>query len=177
MLKNRIRVLRVVQRVWSVINSICVLIPLSYALYSYLHTRNISQPVNGTLQTPWPIHTKTWPTYMYFSVAAVSLIFHLVTLIAYCGGVRTANKANTFGSVFDWSVEGVNFAVWIAAVITYQMENNQNGVPNDLWGWSCSDAADNIQDAFKGTVNFSILCEGQVKSYISYIFHSLVLLC
>lgn len=34
---------------------------------------------------------------------------------------------------------------------------------NDLWGWSCADEANAIQTEFKGVVNFTALCDVQVR--------------
>ena len=38
---------------------------------------------------------------------------------------------------------------------------------SDLWGWSCSDKADAIQEQFSSVVDFGKLCDTQVCSTIS----------
>jgi hypothetical protein len=100
---------------------------------------------------------------MYFSIAAVSLVLNLVILVAYLMSVKAANKAAVISLTFDWIVIAANFGVWLGAVIVYRNEKDKNGVHNDLWGWSCSQAAAEIQKPFDGVLDFGRLCTVQVS--------------
>ena len=66
---------------------------------------------------------------------------------------------------FDWIIIVLNLGVWAAAVIVYkdEKEKTEAGVHNDLWGWSCSDAAAKIQEPFSGVLDFTRLCTVQVR--------------
>jgi hypothetical protein len=167
-IKDRIRVLRVISRVASIIISLFVFVPIAITLDQFLKTRNTfrSVPTNGGFvdRTPWAHNTKAWPTYMYFSIALVSLFLNLVIMIAYLRSVKMANRAAVISVTFDWIIIVLNLGVWAAAVIVYKREKDQMeaGVHNDLWGWSCSDAAAKIQGPFNGVLNFSNLCTAQV---------------
>jgi hypothetical protein len=104
---------------------------------------------------------------MYFSIAAVSFIINLGTLIAYFHSVKRANLVSTIGTVFNVFIAAANLIVWIvaAAIYKYEKEITTEGKHNDLWGWSCSGAADAIQDAFQDQVNFSKYCTIQSTSW------------
>jgi hypothetical protein len=167
MRKDRIRVLRVISRIFSVILSLCVFIPIAFAFTTFLNTRNTYRDVvsNGVVvnRNPWAKNSKVWPSLMYFIIAVVSLALNLIILVAYWMSVKAANKAAMISLAFDWIVIGANFGVWVSAVVVYRNEKDKNGVHNDLWGWSCSDAAAEIQKPFDGVLDFGRLCTVQVN--------------
>lgn len=49
-------------------------------------------------------------------------------------------------------------AVWVGSAIAYKAGNTGS----DLWGWTCSDGADGIQEVFKAVINFDDFCKVQV---------------
>jgi len=166
-LKSLIRRLRIISRMLAFLISLGVLIPISLTLAKFLTTKDTYRNVtltNGTQhrRTAWAKDTKAWPTYMYFAVAAASTVLHAATLLAYCCGVGKANTANTVTSVFTWTV---NLGIWGAAVGVYRMQKDWHGVSNDLWGWTCSDGAQNIQDDFQGVIDFEKFCGVQSTSW------------
>lgn len=152
-----------------------VFIPISLTLNSFLSTRNTYRDVPSGSSTinrnPWAKDTKLWPTMMYFAIALASLVLNLSIMIAYLRGVRTANKANVISLTFDWIVIAANLGVWIAAVVVYRNEKNKHGKSNDLWGWSCSEAASKIQEPFSGVLDFGRLCVVQSSSWYIGILH------
>jgi hypothetical protein len=166
----------VIARTFSTIISLLVFIPITITLHKFLQTRNVFRTVNGVSRTPWAHDTKSWPTIMYFTIALASLTLNLFILLGYLRGVRTANKANTVGTVYDWLILGLNLGVWIAAIVVYRLEKDKNGVHNDLWGWSCSDAAEQIQGPFDGVLHFSSLCSVQVSLIFIFDNRSLLIL-
>ena len=114
-----------------------------------------------TLRTPWHAHTRTWPTYAYLSVAALSTLLHILTLLSYFCSVRAANRASTLASAVVWAEHAATLGVWIAAASVYRAEKNRGGVSDDLWGWACSEGAQAIQAAFRDDVDFNRSCHMQ----------------
>lgn len=49
-------------------------------------------------------------------------------------------------------------AVWVGSAVAYKAGNTGS----DLWGWTCSDGADGIQQAFQSVINFDDFCKVQV---------------
>lgn len=71
---------------------------------------------------------------------------------------------STFFNVF---IAVANLVVWIVAagIYKYEKEVTENGKHNDLWGWTCSAAADAIQHAFVDEVPFDKFCTVQAASW------------
>ncbi|KAI4627325.1 uncharacterized protein J4E87_003888 [Alternaria ethzedia] len=125
-LKIRIRKLRLISRTLALFISIAVLVLTALTLHKFLSTRSIHRVVRlpsgeNILRTPWAKNTRAWPTYMYFGVAAVSVLLNFATIFSYKCGIEQAN---------------------VAAVVTtatvYRTEKDKNGKSDDLWGWTCS---------------------------------------
>jgi uncharacterized membrane protein len=133
---------------------------MSMSIHKFASTKDTF--IDG--RTAWAKNTKLWPTIMLFSVAAVTVIFNIVILIAYLRSVKAANRVSTVSSIFGVLVFGCHVVVWISAAALYRYGKDTNGVHNDLWGWSCSEGADKIQDTFRNVVNFSRLCDSSVGS-------------
>ncbi|OCK84386.1 hypothetical protein K432DRAFT_378600 [Lepidopterella palustris CBS 459.81] len=169
-LKARIRRLRLVSRILAFIISVAVFVPMTITLHKFLTTKDIYLPVqspDGTTQmrTAWAKNPKVWPTYVYFGVAATSVLLHFIIILTYTCGVKRANNAATVANVFTWVVLISNVVVWGVAAGLYRSEKDKDGKSNDLWGWTCSDAADGIQEVFKSHVNFNTLCNSQAVSW------------
>jgi hypothetical protein len=140
-------------------------------LHKYLTTRNIfhnvTSPAGVTVnRTAWAKDSKTWPTYMYFAVAFVSLLLNFIIIFSYKFGVKYANKAAVVATTFNWIVMAGNLVVWCVAASLYRTEKDKNGKSNDLWGWTCSPAAMKIQKEFAGVVDFDKFCNVQVSVLI-----------
>ncbi|KAE9970353.1 hypothetical protein BLS_004959 [Venturia inaequalis] len=177
-LKNSIRILRVLQRMLATGLSLAALVPTTMTLIKFLQTKNIYKDVqmpNGTTvnRTAWAGDTKAWPTYMYFSIAATSFVMNLGTLIGYFWGTKAANYVATVGSAFNYAVQAVNLIVWVVAAASYKYEKEilTNGLHRDLWGWSCSTAADALQKAFVDEVPFDKYCTVQSSSWYAGLAH------
>jgi len=170
-LKTRIRRLRLVTRILAFLVSIAVFVPITLTLHKFLTTKDTFRDAPGkdggmVSRTAWAKDTKSWPTYMYFAVAAIALILNAVIIISYlCGGTKSANKAATISTFFGWVVMIGNLVVWSIAASLYRTEKDKDGKPNDLWGWTCSAAAKEIQDIFKDDVNFDKFCHTQSASF------------
>ncbi|CAN9129068.1 unnamed protein product [Alternaria alternata] len=165
-LKTRIRKLRIVSRSLALFISIAVLVPTALTLYKFLSTRTIYRTValpsgQSVSRTPWAHNTRAWPTYMYFGVAAVSVLLNFTTMFYYKFGIEKANVASVVTSTFSWINLIGNFVVWCVAAGLYRAEKNKNGKSNDLWGWTCSAGARAILKEFVGDIDFGRYCNVQ----------------
>lgn len=165
-LKSRIRRLRVLSRVLAFLISIAVLVPITMTLVKFLQTQNTYRNVTNAQgqvvsRTAWARDTRAWPTWMYFSVAAASVVLNFATVFSYKFGVEKANVASYVTSTFSWIVMIGNLVVWCVAAGIYRKEKNANGKSNDLWGWTCSAAARAIQKEFAKQVDFDRYCNVQ----------------
>ncbi|KAF2459592.1 hypothetical protein BDY21DRAFT_282437 [Lineolata rhizophorae] len=161
-LKQRIRKLRLISRVLSALVAIGVFIPITMTLYKFLSTRDVfrevTRPDGGVEErTAWAKDSKTWPTYLYFGIAATGLLLNFGILVAYMRSVASANVVAAVAGVFGWLTVLGEIGVWIATVVVYRTEKRTD----DLWGWSCSEAAQNIQEVFANEVNFEQYCDIQ----------------
>ena len=139
-------------------------------LAKFLQTQNIYRTIthpdgSTTVRTAWAHDSRTWPTYSYFGVALLSTVLNFATVFSYRFGVGTANSASYVASVFSWADMLGNAGVWVAAALVYRKEKDRNGKSNDLWGWTCSAAAQVIQRDFAGEVNFNAYCNIQSASW------------
>jgi 4-amino-4-deoxy-L-arabinose transferase-like glycosyltransferase len=167
----RIRRLRVISRTLALFISIAVLIPIALTLHKFLSTRNIYRIVRlpsgeNISRTPWANKTRAWPTYMYFGVAAVSVLLNFATIFSYKFGIEKANVASVVTSTFSWVTMLGNFVVWCVAASVYRAEKDKNGKSDDLWGWTCSSGARAIQKEFLGEINFDRYCNVQVSRWM-----------
>jgi hypothetical protein len=156
-----------VSRVLSFLISVGVLVPITMTLVKFISTKDTYRTVvqaNGhTIQrTAWAKDTRAWPTWMYFAVAAVSVILNFGTVFSYKFGVDKANVASYVTSMFSWVIMLGNLIVWSVAAGMYRGEKDKNGKSNDLWGWTCSAAARAIQKEFADDVDFDRFCNVQV---------------
>jgi hypothetical protein len=136
-------------------------------LIRFLKTQNTYRTVvqvNGhsVTRTAWAKDTRAWPTWMYFAVAAASVLLNFGTVFSYKFGVERANVASYVTSIFSWVVMLGNLVVWSVAAGMYRSEKDKHGKSNDLWGWTCSAAARAIQKEFVGEVDFDKFCSVQV---------------
>ena len=163
-LKKRVRLLRLISRVVSVIISGATLAPLAYTLIKYFQTRNQTIVVDGQDRTAWASGTQAWYTYVYFGVSTISFVFHAVILIAYCcGGVKKANKASTASSVWTGVLMVGHIVIWVISVAIYRYGKvPKDGRNTDLWGWTCSTTANQIQSQVKN-IDYSKYCTAQVS--------------
>jgi hypothetical protein len=136
-------------------------------LIKFLRTQHTYRTVvlgtgHSVSRTAWAKGTRAWPTWMYFAVAAVSVVLNFATVVSYRFGVDKANVASYVTSTFSWVIMLGNLVVWSVAAGMYRSEKNKGGKSNDLWGWTCSAAARTIQKEFAGDVDFNKFCNVQV---------------
>lgn len=130
---------------------------LSFALAKYYLTRN--NVIAGN-QKAWVTPATLWPTFMLLGIAAITFFMNLVTLCSYACGVGAANKSSTATTVVGIILLAVHVISWAVAAGLYKMAETGN----DLWGYTCSARADEIQAQVKSFVSFGKLCNLQVSS-------------
>ncbi|TVY59565.1 hypothetical protein LSUE1_G009726 [Lachnellula suecica] len=161
--KKRIRILRFFSRAFSLILNGVMMGTMSFSLAKYYLTRNHLIASN---QHPWITPTKVWPSFMLLGIATVTFFMNLITLLAYCCGVNAANRVNSVTGVLGYIFLFAHFAAWIVAAGLYRMARDGK----DLWGYSCSDASDQVQGQVQSFLNFGELCTMQQGTwYISII--------
>lgn len=149
----------VVRLLSSLMSSYC-LGSMLYALISYYTTKNKTLS-NG--QDPWAANTVLWPTYLVLATAAVTLFMNIITMCMYLKSSAAADRSDGISGYIGIALTGANAVVWAVNMGLFKMANTGN----DLWGWSCSPAADALKKEVKGILNFDSLCMVQVSSYLS----------
>jgi hypothetical protein len=130
--------------------------------YITFATHKTAQAGSTTINI-YPAEPLLWPTFLMLATSAVSLLFNLSVLISYHWGVGSANRADSYATYWSYLVHIVNAIVWLVSSTTFKMlEGDPSGSPNDLWGWSCSDLAANLQTKIDNAVNFDLQCTTQV---------------
>jgi hypothetical protein len=137
-------------------------------LIKFLHTQNTYRTVilssgQPHSRTAWAKDTRAWPTWMYFAVAAVSVLLNFGTLFSYKFGIEKANTVSYVTSTFSWAIMLGNLVVWSVAAGMYRGEKDFARKSNDLWGWTCSAGARAIQKEFVGEIDFNRFCNVQVS--------------
>ncbi|KAK3677381.1 hypothetical protein LTR78_002919 [Recurvomyces mirabilis] len=175
-IKNNVRVLRLVSRVLATILSAAPLAPLAMTIYKFLRTKDTYFTVNGQKRTAWAQDTHTIFTYVYFSAALVSFLFDLGVLLAYFRGVKKANAAAQVGKWWHKGLLVMEVCVWVGTAAYYRYGKVPvDGKFRDLWGWTCSHQAKELQ-AVITNVNFARYCTIQTSSFYSGIAKVLTLL-
>ena len=149
------RYLKIVTTFSLVVSSLLTLFmeaSMIYILYKWLRTRHT--PASDYSRTsPWAKNSVVWPTYMLLASSAITFLLCLAMLIAKC--CRSRKKA-TFSLVYNVT----HVVVWAVVMVLYRLFKTEK----DLWGWSCSQKAEGIQDLYQGVVQFGSLCQIQVMS-------------
>lgn len=134
-------------------------------LIKFFATKDVVRGVNGQSRTAWAHDTITWYTYMYFAIATISLVLNSAIMIAYMRGIRHANRAASVASIWSTAVLIGHITVWAVSSALYRYgKEPKDGKFRDLWGWTCSPAAQKIQEIFKDQINFDQYCNVQVSS-------------
>jgi hypothetical protein len=154
--KRRIRILRFISRIGSLILNAYMVGTLSFALAKYFLTRN--KIIAGNLH-PWASPTTLWPTIMLLSIAIVTFLMNFITICTYMCGVGAANKTSSVFSIVGYIMLAAHVVVWAVSAGAFKMANTGH----DLWGWSCSSNADAIQEQVKAFMDFGQLCTIQVR--------------
>ncbi|KAK3049600.1 hypothetical protein LTR09_009021 [Extremus antarcticus] len=166
-IKSRIRLLRLISRSLAVLLSAATLAPLAMTLIKFFQTRNEEMIVDGVSRTAWASGTIAWYTYMYFGISTVSFLLNAAIMISYCRGTKQANTTAQYAGYWSALIMGAHVVVWAISVGVYRYGKEPvDGKFRDLWGWSCSEAANAIQEQVTN-VNFEQYCSIQTTSFFT----------
>ena len=137
-----------------------------FTLYTQAETLNTFLSTRGIIRSdrnPWAGQTTIWPTILLLVASTITIVITLATLAAYAWSVKHANKVNSHvgGPIAAMEIIA-HVAIWVGTSIGYRVGKTGN----DLWGWSCSSKAKNIQDVFP-EVNFDFFCSLQSNAWIA----------
>ncbi|KAL8793859.1 MAG: hypothetical protein Q9195_003585 [Heterodermia aff. obscurata] len=157
-LKRWIRVLQIVAQACTVLFTLIMFGIMIYVNEKFYTTKGLVR--DG--RTAWPQGgTKEWPSIMLLAASGLTLLMSVVLLFGYCCCWKKTKTSWKF-TVFRYVVQ---IAAWIMVSVIYRYEKGLHGNDNDLWGWSCSTKAKDIQETFNGVVDFSSLCKAQGGSW------------
>lgn len=152
--KKRVKQLRMLSRAISTILNAAMFAFMAFVIATFIATRH-DEALGRNI---WPKVTKTWPTYMLLASSLVTFLMSVVVLCFYCLCFKRASES--------WKLVvlnyGVHIGVWLVVTTLYRTEK----VTNDLWGWSCTQIATDLQQKGHSRVNFQDLCKIQVHSVI-----------
>ena len=155
-LKRQVRIWKLVARILTFVLAIYPLYSQAITLHKFLSTQDII--IDG--RNAWAKTTIIWPTILLLSTSGATILVSLLVLASYLFSVKHANKTDKTIGTAGFVVEmGAHISVWIATAAAYRLGNTGN----DLWGWTCSDKADQIQDQFEAVIDFDNLCNVQVR--------------
>ena len=129
---------------------------MAYALYMYQTTKDMT--LSGG-QHPWSPQTVLWPTFMVLSTAGVTFIMNIIILSAYMCGAMAADKTSTIMGYIGYGITAIHVVVWVINAGLFKMAFTGR----DLWGFSCSTEADALQAQVKSVLNYTTLCQIQVR--------------
>lgn len=156
--------MRVVQRSANLIMSSIV---LGIMLNTYITFRNNrTQVVNGETVPIYPTDPITWPTFMMIATAIVSFLFSFSIVLSYLRSTTAANTVSQYSGYWSYLVFALNVVVWLVTTTTFKMvqgDPNEVPPPRDLWGWTCSNAVDTLNQEIHAKVNFDLQCTTQVR--------------
>ncbi|TVY62890.1 hypothetical protein LSUE1_G009997 [Lachnellula suecica] len=156
--KKKIKLLRMASRATSAVLNVLMFAFMAFVISTFLVTRDDA----ALGRNIWPQSPKTWPTYMLLAASLVTFVLSVFVLCFYAFCFRRASES--------WKLVVLTYVihigVWVVVATLYRTEK----VTNDLWGWSCTDIATELQMKGGSKVDFQKLCKIQsASSIISYI--------
>ncbi|MCJ1375433.1 hypothetical protein MMC20_006668 [Loxospora ochrophaea] len=155
--KRYARILSLISQVTSTLFSLVVFGLMVFIYSKYLTTRGVIVDARNA----WPKDPKLWPTIMLLAGSGITLILSLVYTFAFCSCFQRARSS--------WKLTILRYVIhivaWLVMTFLYRYEKSLHNVNDDLWGWSCTDEANAIQQEFRTTVNFTFLCNTQSYSW------------
>jgi len=162
-IKQRIRTLRFLSRIASLILSSFIIGSLTYALVKYYLTRN--HIISGNVH-PWVTPTTLWPTFLLLGIAVTTFFMNFITLCSYLCGVERANKTNSVASYVGYITLAIHVVVWAVGMGLFKMASVAE---HDLWGYSCGSLSDQIQPEVQSYLDFGKLCTVQSGAWYSMV--------
>lgn len=154
------------------VNFSCSLIVLSMVATTFMifnATKHL--PPRNNLPA-WSATSNPWPQIVVLSIAAVSLLFSIVVMAAYCrGGHRRAEKVAVYYTMFAMGYFVFSIIMWLVGAAVLQ-GSKANGNGQDIWGWSCKD--NKRRQLFQDDVHYALVCRLQDWSLVCCIIEIVV---
>jgi hypothetical protein len=147
---TRIRTIRTLSRAISATLNTLIFAIMAFTISVFLATRLDRVKERNV----WPADAKVWPTVMLLVASLVTLVVEVAVLCFYC--FCFARAQNSWKLVA--TSHAAHFGVWLVVTFLYRYEKRLD----DVWGWSCSDVAVQLQKDLNGSLNFERLCGLQV---------------
>jgi hypothetical protein len=146
------RIYVIIQQSLTAIFSIVIIVIMALTLATY----NSTSSVEGA----WPTNPLLAPTIVLLAMACLTLIADFITILVHCCGVKVARSMMRAVAKIRVLV-GFLQAIASAAGTGYFKVSNNNSNGNDLWGFSCSPAA----DAMASVNSSGTLCQNNVRLF------------
>lgn len=102
---------------------------------------------------------------MYASIAGISFIINAIIMLSYCRSIRAANRAATVSTWWTWIIFSTHVVIWAVSAGIYRYGKEPvDGKFRDLWGWTCSSMAKELQQALT-SVDFEKYCTVQSSGW------------
>lgn len=120
----------------------------------------------------WAPNTNPWPQIVVLTIAAVSLFFSVIVMIAYCRGRRQrAEKVAVYYTMFAMGYFIFSIIMWLFGASVLQATKANTG-GQDIWGWSCKD--NKRRQLFQDDVHYALVCRLQDWSLVCCIIEIVV---
>ena len=153
------RLLRILQLATKSITLLFSFIMFGIMVFIVIEYQTTKDTLRGG-RNAWPKDPKVWPTIMLLLASFITLMLSFITLLMYCCNFNRARRS--------WKLVVAKYAIhigaWTTVSVIYRYEKSLHGVNNDLWGWTCSNEAALLQNEFNGVIDFSRLCNSQVRT-------------
>lgn len=139
----------IIQQSLTAIFSIVIIAIMAFTLAKYNSTNNI--------EGAWPANPKLAPTIILLAMACLTCIADIITILVHLCNVRVVDRMMRLVAKIR-AVMGFLQAIASAAGTGYFRMSFNNSGGNDLWGWTCSDAA----DAMASVNSSNAVCQNNV---------------
>lgn len=154
------------------VNFSCSLIVLSMASTTFTIFNATKELPSRNGLPAWAANTDPWPQIVVLSISAVSLLFSVVVMAAYCrGGHKRAEKVAVYYTMFAMGYFVFSIVMWLVGAVVLQGTKASSG-GSDIWGWSCKD--NKRRQLFQDDVHYALVCRLQDWSLVCCIIEIVV---
>lgn len=149
--KKRVKTFRMASRALSTALNMVMFAFMAFVIATFYATRHDT----ALGRSIWPKEDpKVWPTIMLLASSLVTFLLSVFVLCFYCVCYKRASES--------WKLVVLTYAIHIGVWLVVTTLYRQQKQLNDLWGWSCTDIATELQKKGDSRVNFQKLCKIQV---------------
>jgi hypothetical protein len=134
---RKLRIYVIIQQSLTAIFSIVIIAIMALTLVKFNSTKNVAGA--------WPANPLLSPTIVLLAMACLTCVADIITVFVHCSHGKVVDSMVRVVAKIR-VVMGFLQAIATAAGTGFFKIANNNSNGNDLWGWSCSDAADAMQN-------------------------------